>query len=211
MAVTDGCGVDYSTRHGDGRIDHKWRWSLYKDYGPIAGTSKVLVLPKFSLSEADVHRFRVTDLPKPTCPTHLVVKATWEEQFAQQWKGSPWREALVEVVILDENGGVMLERWFDLGELEPEWRSRWRRAPVRPEAKKPTEARFRLFDLGEPLDTLGATEFEVIVSVDRPAARPGEVAYLVGPVPREPPPEWQQRLDRQTIANQGGPAWGAIR
>jgi hypothetical protein len=195
-------GCSFTTRHGDAKVRHIDNRLLGK------GKGKRLTLPEFSISEPGVHRFDVVRLPLPIYPREVVVGTPWEDHVDERMEprppDAPWRRVLLEVVFLDEDGGVVYEKWLDLSKERASWRGIYRQAPVRTAPKRTAEAVFDLYDYGEQISDPPLLAYQVVVSVDDPSPRPGLKAYLTGSAP-DPPrlTTSQQRLiDQSTIMSQ---------
>ncbi len=128
-------GCRFTTRHGDAKVvEHTGTRLLY---GIRTWT---LSLPEFSISEPNVHRFHVVDLPVAIYPQWIVIETPWDDYVDERMQlrppDAPWRRMLLEVVILDEDGGVVFEKSLDLSKERASWFGVYRNAPVRTSPKR---------------------------------------------------------------------------
>ncbi len=178
IALT-GC-FHFTTRYGDAKVT-RWNAQLVGK-----GKSRSLALPEFGLSEPNVHRFHVVDLPVAIYPQWIVIETPWDDYVDERMQlrppDAPWRRMLLEVVILDEDGGVVFEKSLDLSKERASWFGVYRNAPVRTSPKRTAQAKFSLFEHHAEFFLPQVLSYQVVVSVRDPSPRPGLKAVLVGHV-----------------------------
>ena len=152
-----GCGT--TTWQGDATL-HTERALI----GPEGHRTWWLELPKVSLTEEGVHRFRIRGLPRLAFGFELLMYVAESEQHEQDITSSPWRETQVTVTVLSPQGETLGQSALRLGELF---------------SRNGFGA-----SIGEDLPVISAavphvSDFDVVVGVERPSPRAGDRMQIV--------------------------------
>ncbi len=147
-------GCKSVTHHGDATIHD------LPDFPFLVFDS--LYLPQFSLSDEATHSWKVRDLPQPVFPSEVVVEA----DYADVPTKAPWQDAVILVEFRSIDGDVLMHQRIEFAT----WKGggsyvdrRW-------------EVSFPLYDLPSP--TL--TNYDVVVTVEKPSPRNDDHAWLHG-------------------------------
>ncbi|MEE9293927.1 MAG: hypothetical protein V3W34_03035 [Phycisphaerae bacterium] len=147
-------GCTSVTHHGDATIHD------LPDFPFLVADS--LYLPQFSLSNQATHTWKVRNLPLPVFPSEVVVEADYADVPSQ----APWQDAVILVEIRSIDGDVLMHQRIEF--------ATWKGGGSYVDGR--SEVSFPFRDLPSP--TL--TNYDVLVTVERPSPRTDDHAWLHG-------------------------------